>query len=76
MADYGPPIERDDYSETHPYLTLPETYNGNQLTSYGGRIKYRVSAHNPSQYAKRNSIPDIIIMVIISSLPYYTCSMN
>lgn len=62
LADYGPPIERDDYSETHPYLTLPETYNGNQLTSYGGRIKYRVSAHNPSQYVKRNSIPDIIIM--------------
>ncbi|XP_038216734.1 basement membrane-specific heparan sulfate proteoglycan core protein-like isoform X5 [Zerene cesonia] len=47
---------------THPYLTLPETYNGNQLTSYGGHIKYRLLPHNPQPYGADDKVPDIIIM--------------
>ncbi|XP_045509969.1 basement membrane-specific heparan sulfate proteoglycan core protein isoform X5 [Colias croceus] len=47
---------------THPYLTLPETYNGNQLTSYGGHIKYRLLPHNPQPYGSDDKVPDIIIM--------------
>lgn len=50
-------------SSAHPYLTLPETYNGNQLTSYGGHIKYRLSPHIPQRYRSDENIPDIIIKV-------------
>ncbi|XP_050360621.1 basement membrane-specific heparan sulfate proteoglycan core protein isoform X5 [Nymphalis io] len=47
---------------THPYITLPETYNGNQLTSYGGHIKYRITPHFPNRYGASDSIPDVIIL--------------
>ncbi|XP_026322790.1 basement membrane-specific heparan sulfate proteoglycan core protein-like, partial [Hyposmocoma kahamanoa] len=47
-------------SDTHPYLTLPETYNGNQLTSYGGHINYNFSPHKPARYSSDSS-PEIII---------------
>ncbi|CAH2103371.1 unnamed protein product [Euphydryas editha] len=60
LADFGSSWPRG--TGAHPYLTLPETYNGNQLTSYGGRIKYRVSAHNPSRFGVSDSVPDIIIL--------------
>nr|XP_032526331.1 basement membrane-specific heparan sulfate proteoglycan core protein [Danaus plexippus plexippus] len=46
----------------HPYLTLPETYNGNQLTSYGGSIKYRLSPHNPQRYVINDNVPDVVIV--------------
>ncbi|XP_049885171.1 basement membrane-specific heparan sulfate proteoglycan core protein-like isoform X3 [Pectinophora gossypiella] len=47
-------------NSAHPYLSLPETYNGNQLTSYGGHIKYRLSPHSP-RYGSDDGLPDIII---------------
>nr|XP_026490200.1 basement membrane-specific heparan sulfate proteoglycan core protein isoform X1 [Vanessa tameamea] len=47
---------------THPYITLPETYNGNQLTSYGGHIKYRITPHFSNRYGASDSIPDVIIL--------------
>ncbi|CAG9782356.1 unnamed protein product [Diatraea saccharalis] len=46
------------WSNTLPYLTLPETYNSNQLTSYGGHIRYRVTPHN---FGSDVSGPDVII---------------
>uniref|UniRef100_A0A2A4JY63 Hemolin n=1 Tax=Heliothis virescens TaxID=7102 RepID=A0A2A4JY63_HELVI len=49
------------YSSSHPYVTLPETYNGNQLKSYGGHIKYTVTPHTHSYPSFRDSVPTIII---------------
>ncbi|CAH0716594.1 unnamed protein product, partial [Brenthis ino] len=57
-------------SRAHPYLTLPETYNGNQLTSYGGHIKYRLSPHIPQRYRSDENIPDIIIKGTYQTLVY------
>ncbi|KAJ8737311.1 hypothetical protein PYW07_000582 [Mythimna separata] len=48
------------WASSHPYLTLPESYNGNQLKSYGGHIKYTVSPHTQT-YGFDDSIPTIII---------------
>ncbi|XP_047041100.1 basement membrane-specific heparan sulfate proteoglycan core protein-like isoform X2 [Helicoverpa zea] len=48
------------YSSAHPYITLPEDYNGNQLKSYGGHIKYTVSPHT-QVFGFDDSIPTIII---------------
>ncbi|XP_028173989.1 basement membrane-specific heparan sulfate proteoglycan core protein isoform X3 [Ostrinia furnacalis] len=47
-------------SSALPYLTLPETYNGNQLTSYGGYIRYRLAPHLRS-FGADFGLPDIII---------------
>ncbi|XP_050682975.1 basement membrane-specific heparan sulfate proteoglycan core protein isoform X5 [Leptidea sinapis] len=49
-------------SDVHPYITLPESYNGNQLTSYGGHIKYKLSPHNPRRYGYDNNPADIILV--------------
>nr|XP_037874357.1 basement membrane-specific heparan sulfate proteoglycan core protein isoform X3 [Bombyx mori] len=48
------------FKDAHPYVTLPETYNGNQLTSYGGHIKYTISPHG-SGYGSDDTAPTIII---------------
>ncbi|KAH9644190.1 hypothetical protein HF086_008679, partial [Spodoptera exigua] len=53
-------IDTSGWSNAHPYLTLPESYNGNQLKSYGGHIKYTVSPHT-QVYGFDDSIPTIII---------------
>ncbi|CAH4038670.1 unnamed protein product [Pieris brassicae] len=66
LADYSPAWSRS--SGSHPYLTLPESYNGNQLTSYGGHIKYRLSPHNPQPYGYNDNIPDIVIIGKYQSL--------
>lgn len=50
------------WASSHPYLTLPESYNGNQLKSYGGHIKYTVSPHTQT-YGFDDSTPTIIIKV-------------
>lgn len=55
-------IDTSGWSSAHPYLTLPESYNGNQLKSYGGHIKYTVSPHT-QVYGFDDSIPTIIIKV-------------
>ncbi|XP_048488585.1 basement membrane-specific heparan sulfate proteoglycan core protein isoform X3 [Plutella xylostella] len=47
-------------SQAHPYITLPESYNGNQLTSYGGYIKYRLQPHS-KRFGYDDNVPDIII---------------
>lgn len=47
--------------DVQPFLTLPETYNGNQLTSYGGHIRYNLSPHSTRFTTDRT--PDIIIKV-------------
>ncbi|KAL0852381.1 hypothetical protein ABMA28_000578 [Loxostege sticticalis] len=47
-------------SSALPYLTLPETYNGNQLTSYGGYIRYKLAPHL-SRFGSDFGLPDIII---------------
>ncbi|KAJ8737484.1 hypothetical protein PYW08_000079 [Mythimna loreyi] len=48
------------WASSHPYLSLPESYNGNQLKSYGGHIKYTVSPHTQI-YGFDDSVPTIII---------------
>ncbi|XP_022832802.1 basement membrane-specific heparan sulfate proteoglycan core protein-like isoform X3 [Spodoptera litura] len=53
-------IDTSGWPSAHPYLTLPESYNGNQLKSYGGHIKYTVSPHT-QVYGFDDSIPTIII---------------
>jgi hypothetical protein len=50
------------WSSALPYVSLPETYNGNQLTSYGGHIRYKLAPHFTT-YGPDTSIPDIIIKV-------------
>lgn len=50
-------------SSSYPYLTLPESYNGNQLTSYGGYIRYKVSPQSPRLSSGFDNMPDIIIKV-------------
>ncbi|XP_045541991.1 basement membrane-specific heparan sulfate proteoglycan core protein isoform X1 [Papilio machaon] len=54
--------------DVQPFLTLPETYNGNQLTSYGGHIRYNLSPHS-TRYST-DSTPDIIIKGKYQSLIY------
>ncbi|XP_045489882.1 basement membrane-specific heparan sulfate proteoglycan core protein isoform X8 [Pieris rapae] len=66
LADYSPAWSRT--SGSHPYLTLPESYNGNQLTSYGGHIKYRLSPHNPQPYGYNDNVPDVVIIGKYQSL--------
>ncbi|CAK1554719.1 unnamed protein product [Leptosia nina] len=61
LADFSPAWSRNTLN-AHPYLTLPETYNANQLTSYGGYIKYRISPHNPQQYEYDDNLADVIII--------------
>ncbi|XP_052746482.1 basement membrane-specific heparan sulfate proteoglycan core protein isoform X2 [Bicyclus anynana] len=68
--EYGSPWARN--SETHPYLTLPESYNGNQLTSYGGSIKYRLSPHTYQSYGEAENVPDIIILGKYQNLVHYS----
>ncbi|XP_069364961.1 basement membrane-specific heparan sulfate proteoglycan core protein isoform X10 [Maniola hyperantus] len=70
LDQYGSPWTRN--TQAHPYLTLPESYNGNQLTSYGGSIKYRLSPHTFQPYAERESVPDIIIMGKYQDLVHYS----
>ncbi|XP_041987673.1 basement membrane-specific heparan sulfate proteoglycan core protein-like isoform X2 [Aricia agestis] len=60
-----------DRVSVHPYLTLPETYNGNQLKSYGGHIKYRLTPHSPQpSYGSNDGLPDIIIVGKYQSLSF------
>ncbi|XP_052752510.1 basement membrane-specific heparan sulfate proteoglycan core protein isoform X3 [Galleria mellonella] len=54
----------------HPYLTLPASYNGNQLTSYGGHITYQLASHSSGGNFD-NSMPDIIIKGKYETLIYY-----
>lgn len=49
---------------SHPYISLPESYQGNQLTSYGGTIKYKLQPHT-ERYAYDSNVPDIILKVVI-----------
>lgn len=46
--------------DAHPYVTLPESYNGNQLTSYGGKIRFSLSSHADVNM-RDNAVPTIII---------------
>ncbi|CAK1588065.1 unnamed protein product [Parnassius mnemosyne] len=55
-------------SDAQPFLTLPETYNGNQLTSYGGHIRYNLSPH--STRFSSDDTPDIVIKGKYQSLNY------
>lgn len=49
-------------SNAQPYISLPETYNGIQLTSYGGLIKYNVIPHSHGRSHRNEAqMPDIII---------------
>ncbi|RVE42173.1 hypothetical protein evm_013174 [Chilo suppressalis] len=57
------------WSSALPYLTLPESYNSNQLTSYGGHIRYRVTPHN---YGPDVSGPDVIIKGKYQTLVHYS----
>ncbi|KAM3968767.1 basement membrane-specific heparan sulfate proteoglycan core protein isoform 3-T3 [Aphomia sociella] len=57
-------------SSAHPYLTLPASYNGNQLTSYGGQISYLLSSHSSGGSFDYN-MPDIIIKGKYETLIYY-----
>ncbi|XP_068617476.1 basement membrane-specific heparan sulfate proteoglycan core protein isoform X3 [Battus philenor] len=54
--------------DVQPFLTLPETYNGNQLTSYGGHIRYNLSPH--STRFSSDDTPDIIVKGKFQSLIY------
>ncbi|XP_053624887.1 basement membrane-specific heparan sulfate proteoglycan core protein isoform X4 [Plodia interpunctella] len=58
-------------SSSYPYLTVPASYTGNQLTSYGGDIKYRLSSQSTYPSARYdNNVPDIIIMGKYETLVY------
>ncbi|KAJ0183614.1 hypothetical protein K1T71_000037 [Dendrolimus kikuchii] len=54
--------------DAHPYITLPETYNGNQLTSYGGRIRYTLASHAAAVSTRDNAVPTIIIKSLPATL--------
>ncbi|XP_061720060.1 basement membrane-specific heparan sulfate proteoglycan core protein isoform X2 [Cydia pomonella] len=59
-------------TDSFPYLTLPESYNGNQLTSYGGYIRYTLtpqSARPNTGYDSR--MPDVIIQGKYETLIYH-----
>lgn len=43
-----------------PYFAMPENYNGNQLKSYGGYLKYKIRFTGPRE---PNNAPDIILKV-------------
>ncbi|XP_072931305.1 basement membrane-specific heparan sulfate proteoglycan core protein [Epargyreus clarus] len=62
--------DRPRNTGVHPYLSLPETYNGNQLTSYGGHIRYKLSPHS-QRFVPDNTVPDIIIKGKYESLVHY-----
>ncbi|XP_075991621.1 terribly reduced optic lobes isoform X3 [Anticarsia gemmatalis] len=47
-------------SRVQPYLTLPDSYLGNQLKSYGGHIKYTLTPHT-AVFGIDDSAPSIII---------------
>lgn len=56
-----------------PYIALPETYIGNQLTSYGGFIKFKITPHSSRpQYRTEEAAADIIIIVRFFLYIYYT----
>ncbi|XP_060809746.1 basement membrane-specific heparan sulfate proteoglycan core protein isoform X4 [Amyelois transitella] len=58
-------------SLAYPYLTLPASYTGNQLTSYGGDIKYSLSSQSTYPSARYdNNMPDVIIMGKYETLVY------
>lgn len=45
-----------------PYFAMPENYNGNQLKSYGGYLKYTVKFSGPRSF---NNAPELILKVNI-----------
>ncbi|XP_037299981.1 basement membrane-specific heparan sulfate proteoglycan core protein isoform X7 [Manduca sexta] len=57
-------------SEDHPYVSLPESYNGKQLTSYGGHITYVVTPHS-DDFSPDDSVPSIIIKGKYGNLFHY-----
>ncbi|XP_024080868.1 basement membrane-specific heparan sulfate proteoglycan core protein isoform X3 [Cimex lectularius] len=68
-----------DSEGVYQYFALPDSHHSNQLNSYGGYIKYRLTTSHNSNWKPLLDIPDVIIQgngKLLLSLSFLTSASN